>query len=136
VPCALHGSYDAWPRWGGLALRPVRVAFGAPLVFTPARGRAEREAALVHAVQAAAALHNSTRITPPVDTTVRQFHSRPYCVLGSGRFVDACVERVADARLRALPLVGAIDQLVDSVDLLSEPTTLGAARKLYEAWLG
>jgi hypothetical protein len=44
-------------------------------------------------------------------------------VLGSARFVDACLERVEDEWLRSLPLVGAIDQFVDSTDVLSSPET-------------
>lgn len=82
-----------------------------------------------------AALHNELGLTSPVDASVGLFHSRPFRVLGSSRFVDACLERVADSQLRALPLVGAIDQLADSADLLSEPAALRAVSALYGAWL-
>lgn len=40
-------------------------------------------------------------------------------MLNGGRFADACIESVADDGLRGLPRVGAIDQLVDSKDVLS-----------------
>ena len=65
--------------------------------------------------------HNALGITDPVDETVGRFHGRPFRVLGSGRFVDACLERVSDPWLRSLPLTGAIDQFVDSTDVLSKP---------------
>jgi hypothetical protein len=52
------------------------------------------------------------------------------------RFVDACLEWASDPRLRALPLVGGIDQLIDSADVLSEPDVFPAATALYDAWLG
>ena len=62
-----------------------------------------REDALVRTLQAAAALHNERGATRPVDESVGRFHGRPFKVLGSGRFVDACLERVTDPRLAALP---------------------------------
>ena len=82
-----------------------------------------REAALVEAVEELARRHNALGLTDEVDPTVRLFHSRPFRVLGSGRFVDACLERISDPWLRALPLVGGIDQFVDSTDVLSDPGT-------------
>jgi hypothetical protein len=60
-------------------------------------------------------------VTAPVDATIGHFHSRPFRVLGSSRFVEACLERVSDPWLRSLPLIGAIDQFVDSTDVLAYP---------------
>ena len=71
-------------------------------------------------------------MTQPVDATVRLFHERPFRVLGSARFVDACLERVSDPWLKSLPLVGGIDQFVDSVDVLSDSSGFVAAAALYE----
>jgi hypothetical protein len=102
-----------------------------------AEGYNRREAALVTAVEALAARHNALGLTAPVDATVRLFHGRPFRVLGSGRFVDACLACVTDPWPRSLPPVGAIDQFVDSTDLLSYPQrfrTLGDnLRELGEA---
>jgi len=53
-------------------------------------------------------------------------------VLGSGRFVAACIERVQDPWLRRLPLVGAIDQFVDATDILEEPAASGRLQSSYE----
>lgn len=39
----------------------------------------------------------------------------------AGRFVEACVRTVSDPALKALPLIGAVDQVCDSTDLLSDP---------------
>ena len=63
---------------------------------------------------------------------MRLFHSRPFRVLGSGRFVDACLERITDPWLRSLPLVGGIDQFVDSTDVLSDPATARRAARIYD----
>ncbi|HSM36640.1 MAG TPA: lysophospholipid acyltransferase family protein [Longimicrobiales bacterium] len=47
IPCAIDGSYDVWPRWGGgLKRAPVRIAFGAPLPLPRLDDRRARERAL------------------------------------------------------------------------------------------
>jgi hypothetical protein len=94
----------------------------------------DREAAIVAVVEELAHRHNGLELTAPVAESVRLFHSRPYRVLGSQRFADACLERVTDPWLRALPLVGAIDQWVDSTDVLSESPILPGARAAYDVW--
>lgn len=93
-----------------------------------------REARFVEVVQELAARHNALGVTAPVDETVGLFHERPFRVLGSARFVDACLERVSDPRLRALPLTGAIDQWIDSTDVLSKNDLFPQVRALYERW--
>ena len=60
-----------------------------------------------------------------------RFHGRPFQVIGSSRFVDACLDAVGDDYRRGLPLVGSIDQIVDSVDVLSYPQR---ARRLMESF--
>jgi hypothetical protein len=119
----------------GLGLPPLDAyeEVGPPLLA--ALGAADypaREAALVEAVQRAAARHNALGLTEPVEETVGLFYTRPFRVLGSGRFVEACLERVSDPWLRSLPLVGAIDQLVDSTDVLSYPAIARRARTFYD----
>jgi hypothetical protein len=47
-------------------------------------------------------------------------------VLGAGRFADACQEAVTDPWLRSLPLVGSVDQVSDSTDVL---TSIGVTRR-------
>jgi Domain of unknown function (DUF4037) len=66
---------------------------------------------------------NALGITEPVEPALRPFHERPAQVLGCERFVEACLATVTDPSLRALPLIGAIDQWVDSTDVLSDPAT-------------
>jgi hypothetical protein len=129
--CFLHERhYAPYSKWLGSAFRrlaahdEIAPALAATLAATDFQAREE---AFLAAVEAAARRQNELGITEPVDTTIRGFHSRPFRVLGSSRFVDACLERVEDEWLRSLPLVGAIDQFVDSTDVLSSPET---ARRL------
>ena len=134
----LERQYAPYAKWLGTRFRELDAhdrLDDALLDVLSASDYTAREDALVRTLQAAAALHNERGATSPVDESVGRFHGRPFKVLGSGRFVDACLERVTDPRLAALPLVGGIDQLADSADLLSEPSALRAARRLYESWL-
>ena len=96
-----------------------------------ARDYEAREAALVVAVEELARRHNALGITAPVDPSVRRFHSRPFRVLGSARFVEACLDRVDDPWLRALPLIGGVDQISDSTDALEDVDVFAAVAKLY-----
>ena len=81
-----------------------------------------------------AARHNALGLTAPVDEGVQLFHTRPFRVLGSSRFVAACLEQVTDPWLRSLPLTGAVDQWVDSTDVLSESSVFPGARATYDSW--
>ena len=59
------------------------------------------------------------------------YYNRPCPVLGAGRFTDACRRSVTDGWLNQLPLVGAVDQLADSTDLLASTDLPSRMRALY-----
>jgi hypothetical protein len=102
----LERRYAPYSKWLGSAFRELAAAKTLAPALTDVLGATaypEREEALVRAVQAAASLHNASGVTDHVDEAVGAFHSRPYRVLGSARFVEACLARVAEPRLRALP---------------------------------
>jgi len=131
----LERRYAPYSKWLGTAFEQLdsAAALQSPLLdVLSAESYAAREDALVAVMEELAALHNANDVTRPVETTVRLFHTRPFRVLGSARFVDACLERVTDPWLKSLPLVGAIDQYVDSVDVLSNPRTFAAAASFYD----
>jgi 1-acyl-sn-glycerol-3-phosphate acyltransferase len=47
VPCTIHGTYDAWPRWDRrLQGGPIHIRFGPPIRFPALDRRRDREAAL------------------------------------------------------------------------------------------
>ncbi len=93
---------------------------------------AAREDALVTAYGLVARRHNELGVTAVVDPEVRRFHGRPYRVLMADRFVDACLTRLDDSELRHIPLVGSVDQLADSTDLLSHGQRPRKLAPLYE----
>jgi hypothetical protein len=130
----LERQYAPYVKWLGTAFRELD-AYGTmqpPLAAAlAAEALPAREEALVTAMQLIAERHNRLGVTREVRPTIDYFHGRPYRVLGSGRFVEACLERVADPWLRELPLVGAIDQLADSTDVLSYPAIARRAGSLW-----
>ena len=131
----LERRYAPYAKWLGSAFRELEsyASLGAPLAAAlAADAYPAREAALVEALEELARRHNELRITAEVEPTARAFHSRPFRVLGSCRFVEACLERVTDPWLRALPLVGGVDQFADSTDVLSYPATARRTARLYD----
>ena len=91
----------------------------------------ERESALVEAYEAVAEHHNRLGVARPEEPKVRSFHERPFRVIGADRFVDACVDAIAEVALRDIPLVGAVDQWVDSTDVLSCPERVRVLKETY-----
>ncbi|WP_432851626.1 DUF4037 domain-containing protein [Amycolatopsis sp. CA-161197] len=77
----------------------------------------ERETHLACAYETVAAQHNSLGLTEPIDPRTRGFHNRPYRVLGADRFVAALHPGA----------IGAIDQWVDSTDVLGRHARTRAA---------
>ena len=131
----LERRYAPYSKWLGSAFRQLHAypAIGRALeAGLAAAGYPEREAALVEAVEEVARRHNALDITEHVEPNVRLFHGRPFRVAGSGRFAEACFDRVSDPWLRSLPPIGAIDQFVDSTDVTSYPRRARRARAMYE----
>ncbi|WP_419994027.1 DUF4037 domain-containing protein [Streptomyces boninensis] len=102
----------------------------------------EREAAVCTAAADLAAATNALGLAPEVDPAPRQFYDRDVRVLDAGRFVPALTSTVTDPEVRTHierqglrhdtvgSLTGAIDQAVDSTDVLSSPTRCRAAAPL------
>ena len=130
----LERRYAPYSKWLGTAFRRLDAYedLGPTLAAAlSAGGYATRERALIDAAEAFARRHNALGITESVDPSARFFYNRPFRVLGSRRFVDACLARVQDPWLRSLPLVGGIDQLSDSTDVLSVPAAAGRVAGFY-----
>jgi Domain of unknown function (DUF4037) len=118
--------YPPYSKWlgtafaaaaGGSELRPLLMAAIAATTW------AERQRNMSAAYEAAARLHNNTGLAPPLDPAIRPaYYERPYQVPDSGRFAAALREQISDEQLRALPLIGAVDQFIDSTDALGSGT--------------
>jgi uncharacterized protein DUF4037 len=130
----LDRRYAPYQKWLGTAFargdqgdrlpEHLRSALGA-------RDTGAREAALARAYEALARRHNRAGLTPPLDPSVRDYHRRPARVLMAGRFASALLEGVTDPALLALPLIGSVDQVADSTDVLQAPAAYRRLGALY-----
>lgn len=93
----------------------------------------ERESHLSSAYLYLAELHNSLELTEYVEPRIDSFHTRPYQVPHSERFVAALNSEIVDPRVRELPLhLGGIGQYVDSTDVLDRIHRCRALISLYQ----
>jgi Domain of unknown function (DUF4037) len=120
----LARRYAPYSKWLGTAFaaleQPDDLEFQLAATLQ-AQGATEREAALAAALTTLAGRHNEAQLSDYVDPTTRPFYSRPATVLMAHRFAEACLAKVTDPLLRSLPLVGSVDQFVDSTDVLADP---------------
>ncbi len=104
----MHRRYPPYSKWLGSAFARVPgvdVRLGpALLAAVTASSWPDRERNLCAAYEAVGALHDGLGLTAPVGATVRQFHDRPFQVLGAERFVAALrdsIDERGDPRLAA-----------------------------------
>ncbi|OKI60504.1 DUF4037 domain-containing protein [Micromonospora sp. CB01531] len=119
----LHRRWPPYAKWLGTvfaALPPAAPVLDALAAALGTGGWPERQAGLVRALETVAAWTNDTGLAAPVDPSVRQFHHRPFLVLDADRFVAALCAAVTDPDLRARPPVGAVDQYLDNVAVLTD----------------
>ena len=127
----MQRRYPPYSKWLGTAFARTPAAVELLPVLTAAISAVtwpDRERNLAASYEAAARLHNKIAVTPPVDPAVRPtFYERPYRVLEAGRFVTALRDQICGERVRALPVIGAVDQFIDSTDACGNPRFLRAA---------
>lgn len=130
----LERRYAPYSKWLGTAFARLDAGDGLPgqlraAVHAPDAER--RQDALGAAYRSVAGRANATGRTRVVDEGVGSYHGRPAQVLMAGRFVQAWLETVQDPWLRGLPLVGAVDQLVDSSAVLEDPALCRRVAAVY-----
>jgi hypothetical protein len=131
----VHRTYWPYTKWFGSAFHRLPDSTGLSSSLEEAVAAADypsRETALVAAYATMARRHNDLSVTPPVERSARTYYGRPYRVIMADRFAEACLARVDDPLLRQLPLVGSVDQVADSTDLLSDPSCYRGLAQLYD----
>ena len=132
----LEKTYAPYAKWLGSAFKCLASAGDvAPALAAAldARAHDDRESALVEAYEAVARIHNRLGITRAEEPRVRRFHDRPFLVIGGDRYAGACLGAITDRRLKALPLVGAVDQWADSTDVLAHARRVRSLTAWYDA---
>ena len=112
-----------WPPYGKWLLRAVTPDPAARhlLAALQAGDARVRQDALCSAYENVAERHNRLGLTAPLPAGRRPFFDRGYAVLDAGRFATALQATITDPELRARPLTGCVDQIVDNTDVLVHP---------------
>jgi hypothetical protein len=115
--------YPPYSKWLGRAFArsPGGEGLGGHLAAAlAADGWTGRERELGLAYRIAAEAHNRLGLTEPLDPGTRPYFSRPYQVLGAGRFAAALSGAITDPLVRRLGPAGTADQVIDSTPALGE----------------
>ncbi len=100
----------------------------------------DRQQPLGVAYETVARMHNALGITAPLDPRTGHYHGRPfkeqegrpYTVIHAERFAAAIRETIVDEMLcEVASYTGAVDQWVDSTDVVSHPDRIARLRSLY-----
>jgi hypothetical protein len=123
-------------KWFGKGFGRLRIAAGlsAPLAGAlSAQTWREREAMICTAGSLLAGATNGLGLCPPLDPAPRRYYTRDSRVLFADRFTTALAAEITDPVLRGVldrvgpHLPGAIDQAVDSTDILGDTARRRAA---------
>ena len=129
--------YPPYSKWLGSAFRALDDAATLGPMFAGALQAADwqrRQSYLMQVYAYVARAQNTLGLAAEQDPEPRPFWSRPFVVMSAGRFADALRDAITDPALRALPLIGSVDQISDSVDVLSHADRAAAlTRALYPA---
>jgi len=120
----LARRYPPYSKWLGTAFAALPDADEIAAALHDAvdtRDPGRRQAALCTAYEAAGRWQNRLDLADQVEATRRPFLDRPYPVIDAARFAAALLNRIGDVTLTELPLIGGIDQYVDSTDVLVRP---------------
>jgi hypothetical protein len=126
----MHRRYPPYSKWLGTAFARLPGVAALPPLLTAAvtaTSWATRQQHLCQAYRAVAASHNGLGLTERLDPSTRPYFSRPFQVIGAGRFAEALRQAIRDPRVRRLSPAGAVDQFIDSTDALGDTRLLRAA---------
>lgn len=139
-------AYAPYSKWIGRAFSQLPLAEQVePQLATAlaASGWRDREAALTAVGELLGHATNELGLSPQADPRPRQFHDRDIRVTGSEGFATALASSIADPHVLAIlahqgrragaelgRLTGAVDQFVDSTDVLSDINRCRALRPL------
>jgi hypothetical protein len=135
----MEKKYAPYAKWFGKAFSELKCAENlSPILerVLTAKAWQEREKQLAAAFEYIAEMHNRLGITETLPAKVSGFFGRPFLVINTvGGFAEAIRARITDPvtkRIADRKLIGSIDQISDSTDILSDPRWRVTVRRLYE----
>jgi len=132
----MERSYAPYPKWFGTAFSRLTCAPSLTPILAKVLNAPEwlkRQDYLCQSYEMVASMHNDLGITEPLETAVRNFHNRPFCVIDAARFVRAIKGTIKDPVVEAIATnIGGIDQFSHSTDLRSNPQLHKKLQTLYK----
>jgi len=134
----MERTYPPYAKWFGTAFAQLQCASTLQPVLgeiQSASSWAERDAVLALAYRRLAEMHNALGITPGLSCEPSSFWGRPFTVIHGERFAEALRDAIQDQAVKSIAkrrLIGNIDLLSDSTDLLEDPGRRRALLALYE----
>ncbi|WP_026782353.1 DUF4037 domain-containing protein [Pleomorphomonas koreensis] len=129
----LEGCYAPYPKWFGSAFARLAGAGRlSPLLAAALSADTweTRQAQLADAYLAAAEMHASAGLPLSVVPKVGPYFDRPFLTINAEEIAANLAAAIADPALKALPTIGAIDQVTGAVPLIVVPER---ARRLIGA---
>jgi hypothetical protein len=131
----LERQYASYTKWFGTAFAQLACAAELTPLLTRVLHAAswqEREKYMTLVYEFVARKHNELGITDPLPAQVSHFYGRPFLVIQADSFAEAIRAVITDAEILALPAhLGAIDQFIDSTDVLSYPERFTQLKVMY-----
>jgi hypothetical protein len=126
----IERRYAPYPKWFGTAF--ARLPCGPALSPILARALAAadwraREAALADAYLALAELHRARGHPGALAPAIGPFWGRPFTVINAEDITAAIRAEITDPALKALPVIGSLDQVSDSTPVTEAPARARAA---------
>jgi hypothetical protein len=132
----MERQYAPYIKWFGTAFKQLNCAgYLMPILMQALDAKIwpEREKPLTLAYEFVAGMHNDLDITAPLPTKVCQYYDRPFQVLDAWNLASVIHAAITSEEVRALPEnLGAIDQFVDSTDVLDYPDRFDQLKLMYE----
>ncbi len=132
----MERQYVPYYKWFGTAFQQLSCASELNSIFQrvfESQNWLEREFNLSAAYRVMMEKHNRLGLTDMVEPEITTFYNRPYLVPQANRFVDAIHQAIRSKTLRSLPRnIGALDQFVNSTDILSDPDQWRKFRVIFE----
>lgn len=132
----MEKKYAPYTKWFGTAFSRLECSQKlAPVLQAALKADdwQERENYLVAAYETVAELHNKLGITTPLEAKVSNYHNRPYRVIHAERFSAAIFQTITDTAIKNLEFpAGAIDQFIDSTQVLAYPQRYTKIRSLFD----
>lgn len=126
--------YAPYAKWFGTAFNQLNCSVVLNPILQMALNASSwkgRDKNLAAAYEILAEMHKNAGLSKVVPARTTDFHGRPFRVIFGNNFAEALRATLTDKKLKALPLIGGVDQFSDSTDVLSYPKVYRKTKGMY-----